>query len=98
MGQREILEPRPLCARSRGIIMAQETWQFEVWVARYFDLGDVVVLKGQQNGMLKMETAVSMWDRKGQRKDWSMGGWPPRRVRITVEEIDQPLDDWGPLC
>ena len=76
--------------------MGQGTWQFEVWVARYFDLEDVVVMKGQQNGMLKMETAVSMWDRKGKREDWSLGGWPPRLVRITVEEIEQ--SNWGPLC
>lgn len=78
--------------------MGSERWEFYVWVPRYFDLEDVIQMSEKQNGAIEIQTGASVWSKKGQEREWVKGGWPPRRVKITVEEIDQPLEGWGPLC
>uniref|UniRef100_A0A6M3IY04 Uncharacterized protein n=1 Tax=viral metagenome TaxID=1070528 RepID=A0A6M3IY04_9ZZZZ len=79
--------------------MGQEIRQFEVWVARYFGIDDVLGMSRKENGEITIQTRATIWDRRGEFSNWAFLSWPPRRIRITVEEIDQPVnDDWGPLC
>lgn len=78
--------------------MGSDRWEFYVWIARYYDPEDIIQMKEKKNGAIEVELGTSIWSQRGKETDWPRGGWPPRRIRIVAEEIDQPLEGWGPLC
>ena len=58
---------------------------YEGWMGRSH-LGEAP-MAGEEDGILRIPDVYSD---KGPEDDWGEENWPPIRVRVTVEEIEEP--------
>jgi hypothetical protein len=56
------------------------------WIGRDLRASDILYLEKNYGGLFV--ALKDLLHARGKKSEWCEGSWPPRRVQVTVEELD----------